>query len=194
MAATCEGFNPEYCNYYIQQSGTGLPVYRGSRHQKGHGWLSGLGAGLGHLLKGGVRSMGRMIVPAAKSAAKGVLRMAKGPIAKKLAGKALKTGLKIGADLLGGRSMGMGTGVPLGAGSGLGGLRTSLAYRLPEAGYEVIDEVDRQYLKRKAPPARSRPAKVRKQGRRTVRSKKVKQTKRKRRRRRGGGSRGDIFD
>ena len=50
--------NPNYERYYMQQSGTGLPVYAGRRHQRGHG--------LGGLLKGVVRNILPAVLPAAK--------------------------------------------------------------------------------------------------------------------------------
>lgn len=68
MSAHCEGINPEYCHYYLQQTGRGLPVYRGQPYQKGHGLVSGIGS----MLKGAVRGIGPTLTPMFKNLGMGV--------------------------------------------------------------------------------------------------------------------------
>lgn len=69
-----------YEDYYLQQSGTGLPVFQGSRGQRGHG--------LGSMLSGLFRSA----VPMLK---RGLATFGK---------HALKTGLEIAGDVVEGKS------------------------------------------------------------------------------------------
>jgi len=69
-----------YEDYYLQQSGTGLPVFYGARAQRGHG--------LGSILSGLFRSA----MPLIKKGAAAVGR------------QALKTGAKIAGDVADGRS------------------------------------------------------------------------------------------
>lgn len=71
----------DYEHHYIQQIGHGLPVFRGSRAQKGHGLgnvLGGLFRSAMPLLKKGVKSLGK---------------------------EALRTGVEIAGDVLDGRSI-----------------------------------------------------------------------------------------
>ena len=87
----CEGFNPAYCSYYMQQSGNGLVHYRGGRTQKGHGigsFLGGLARSIGPLIKG----VGQATLQHAKrEAARGGMR-ALGDVV--LRGQSMKSALK----------------------------------------------------------------------------------------------------
>lgn len=78
----CDASRLAYENYYIDQVGSGLPVYVGSRNQRGHG----LGSVLGGLF--------RSAVPIVK---KGLATLGK---------SALKTGLSIAGDVLEGKNAG----------------------------------------------------------------------------------------
>ncbi len=78
-------FNP-YAQYYLnQQQGHGMPVFRGSSWQKGHGQM---GCGLGGLF----RSLTRAAMPMVKSRAKA------------LGNIALNSGANILGDLLAGKN------------------------------------------------------------------------------------------
>jgi len=76
----CDASRNMYEDYYMQQSGTGLPVFQGSRGQRGHG--------LGSMLSGLFRSA----VPMLK---RGLATFGK---------HALKTGLEIAGDVAEGKS------------------------------------------------------------------------------------------
>lgn len=76
----CDASRAMYEDYYIQQSGNGLPVFAGSRMQRGHG--------LGSMLSGLFRSA----VPMIK---RGLATFGK---------HALKTGLEIAGDVADGKS------------------------------------------------------------------------------------------
>lgn len=80
LSSEC-GFNPHYSQYYTNQCGHGLPVFRGSRYQRGHG--------IGNLLAGAFRSVLPKLIPAAKSVGKTVL----------------KQGMEVASDVLNGRSL-----------------------------------------------------------------------------------------
>ena len=76
----CDASRGMYEDYYLQQSGSGLPVFHGSRGQRGHG--------LGSMLSGLFRSA----VPMLK---RGLATFGK---------HALKTGLEIAGDVVEGKS------------------------------------------------------------------------------------------
>ena len=76
----CDASRSMYEDYYMQQSGSGLPVFQGSRGQRGHG--------LGSMLRGLFRSA----VPMLK---RGLATFGK---------HALKTGLEIAGDVSEGKS------------------------------------------------------------------------------------------
>ena len=76
----CDASRSMYEDYYMQQSGSGLPVFQGSRGQRGHG--------LGSMLSGLFRSA----VPMLK---RGLATFGK---------HALKTGLEIAGDVSEGKS------------------------------------------------------------------------------------------
>ena len=76
----CDASRSMYEDYYMQQSGSGLPVFQGSRGQRGHG--------LGSMLSGLFRSA----VPMIK---RGLATFGK---------HALKTGLEIAGDVADGKS------------------------------------------------------------------------------------------
>ena len=76
----CDASRSMYEDYYMQQSGSGLPVFQGSRGQRGHG--------LGSMLSGLFRSA----VPMLK---RGLATFGK---------HALKTGLEIAGDVCEGKS------------------------------------------------------------------------------------------
>ena len=76
----CDASREMYEDYYIRQSGNGLPVFQGSRGQRGHG--------LGSMLSGLFRSA----VPMLK---RGLVTFGK---------HALKTGLEIASDVADGSS------------------------------------------------------------------------------------------
>lgn len=54
----------DYCRYYADQCGKGLPYYQGAAYQRGHG--------LGNILKGAVRSVGAILGPTLKREGKNV--------------------------------------------------------------------------------------------------------------------------
>ena len=88
----CDANRELYEDYYLNQSGSGLPVFVGSRGQRGHGlgsMLSGLFRSAMPLIKRGLASFGR---------------------------HALKTGLEIANDVVDGNSFGSSvkTRVPVG--------------------------------------------------------------------------------
>jgi len=76
----CDASRGQYEDYYLQQSGSGLPIFQGSRGQRGHG--------LGSMLSGLFRSA----VPMIK---RGIATFGK---------HALKTGLEIASDVADGAS------------------------------------------------------------------------------------------
>jgi hypothetical protein len=76
----CDASRGAYEDYYLQQSGSGLPIFQGSRGQRGHG--------LGSMLSGLFRSA----VPMIK---RGLATFGK---------HALKTGLEIASDVADGAS------------------------------------------------------------------------------------------
>ena len=76
----CNASRGMYEDYYLQQSGSGLPVFHGSRGQRGHG--------LGSMLSG----LFRTAVPMLK---RGLATFGK---------HALKTGLEIAGDVVEGKS------------------------------------------------------------------------------------------
>lgn len=76
----CDASRGQYEDYYLQQSGSGLPIFQGSRGQRGHG--------LGSMLSGLFRSA----VPMIK---RGLATFGK---------HALKTGLEIASDVADGAS------------------------------------------------------------------------------------------
>ena len=76
----CDASRSMYEDYYMQQSGSGLPIFQGSRGQRGHG--------LGSMLSGLFRSA----VPMLK---RGLATFGK---------HALKTGLEIAGDVSEGKS------------------------------------------------------------------------------------------
>jgi len=76
----CDASRGLYEDYYLQQSGSGLPVFHGSRGQRGHG--------LGSMLSG----LFRTAVPMLK---RGLATFGK---------HALKTGLEIAGDVVEGKS------------------------------------------------------------------------------------------
>lgn len=78
----CDSSRQTYENYYLAQSGDGLPIFVGSRGQRGHG--------LGSMLSGLFRSA----APVVKS---GLATLGK---------SALKTGLNIARDVLDGEPVG----------------------------------------------------------------------------------------
>ena len=86
MIPHCEGFNPQYCSYYEKQSGTGLPHYIGTRHQKGHG--------LGSFLRGAMRMAGPLIAPIVSTAKREAVRGGMGVVGDVLRGKILRRQLK----------------------------------------------------------------------------------------------------
>ena len=58
----CEASRSMYEDYYIQQSGSGMPVFQGSRSQRGHGIgsvLSGLFRSAVPMLKRGLATFGK---------------------------------------------------------------------------------------------------------------------------------------
>lgn len=76
----CDASRQAYRNYYINQAGSGMPIFIGSKNQRGHGLgsiLSGLFKSAAPLLKKGLSSLGK---------------------------NAFKTGLSIAGDVLEGRS------------------------------------------------------------------------------------------
>ena len=86
MIPHCEGFNPQYCTYYEKQSGTGLPHYIGTRHQKGHG--------LGSFLRGAMRMAGPLIAPIVSTAKREAVRGGMGVVGDVLRGKNIKRAIK----------------------------------------------------------------------------------------------------
>jgi hypothetical protein len=70
-----------YEDYYVRQNGGEMPVFAGARHQRGHG--------LGSMLSGLFR---RIIVPFFKNNG------------KTLASTALRTGMQMADDVIGGKS------------------------------------------------------------------------------------------
>lgn len=75
----CDASRLAYEDYYSQQSGSGMPVFQGSRVQRGHG--------LGSILSGFFRSAWPLIQTGAKAFGK----------------QFLKTGLQIANDVAGGQ-------------------------------------------------------------------------------------------
>ena len=67
-----------YEDYYLQQAGTGLPIFVGARSQRGHGLLSGLA---------------RMVIPLLKSGGKALLK------------QGVQTGKEILGDVLSGQNI-----------------------------------------------------------------------------------------
>ena len=58
----CEASRDQYETYYMTQSGNGLPVFQGSRGQRGHGlgsMLSGLFRSALPMIKSGLASLGK---------------------------------------------------------------------------------------------------------------------------------------
>ena len=86
MIPHCEGFNPQYCTYYERQSGTGLPHYIGTRHQRGHG--------LGSFLKGAMRAAGPLLAPILGTAKREVVRGGMRAVGDVLRGKNIKAAVK----------------------------------------------------------------------------------------------------
>lgn len=72
----CDASRPMYEDYYISQAGSGLPIFQGSRGQRGHGFGSVLG---------------------------GLFRSAM-PMLKRIGGQALRTGAQIASDMVSGKS------------------------------------------------------------------------------------------
>jgi len=78
----CDASRHMYEDYYSRQVGGEMPVFRGSRHQRGHG--------LGSVLSGLFR---RFVIPFFRDHG------------KTLASNALKTGVDVAEDVLDGRSL-----------------------------------------------------------------------------------------
>jgi len=74
-----------YEKYYANQSGNGMPVFVGQRHQRGHG----LGQTISGLFK-------RFVVPFVAPRAK--------EMGKKILGNVVKTGMEVAGDVFSGRS------------------------------------------------------------------------------------------
>ena len=74
----CDASRGQYEDYYINQAGSGMPVFQGSRGQRGHGFGSVLG---------------------------GLFRSAM-PMLKRIGGQALRTGAQIASDMASGKSFG----------------------------------------------------------------------------------------
>ena len=74
-----------YENYYADQSGSGIPVFVGQRHQRGHG----LGQTISGLFK-------RFVIPFVAPRAK--------EVGKKILGNVVKTGMEMVGDVVSGRS------------------------------------------------------------------------------------------
>jgi len=81
-AYCCDASRRMYEDYYSRQVGGEMPVFVGSRHQRGHG----LGSVLGGIFR-------RFIVPFFRTHG------------KMLASDALKTGVSVAEDVLGGRTL-----------------------------------------------------------------------------------------
>jgi hypothetical protein len=62
----CDASRLAYEDYYVQQSGSGMPVFQGTRMQRGHG--------LGSILSGFFRSAWPLIKTGAKAFGKQILR------------------------------------------------------------------------------------------------------------------------
>jgi hypothetical protein len=74
----CDASRGQYVDYYINQAGSGLPIFQGSRGQRGHGFGSVLG---------------------------GLFRSAM-PMLKRIGAQALRTGAHIASDMASGKSFG----------------------------------------------------------------------------------------
>ena len=74
-----------YEKYYANQSGNGMPVFVGRRHQRGHG----LGQTISGLFK-------RFVIPFVAPRAK--------EMGKKILGNVVKTGMEVAGDVFSGRS------------------------------------------------------------------------------------------
>jgi len=74
-----------YENYYADQSGSGIPVFVGQRHQRGHG----LGQTISGLFK-------RFVIPFVAPRAK--------EVGKRIMGNVLKTGMEMVGEVVSGRS------------------------------------------------------------------------------------------
>lgn len=68
----CDGVRDLYEQYYTQQSGTGLPIFSGSRGQRGHG----LGSIIGGLFRSALPMLKRGLASFGKQALKTGLEMA----------------------------------------------------------------------------------------------------------------------
>jgi len=75
-----------YDNYYADQSGSGIPVFVGQRHQRGHE----LGQTISGLFK-------RFVIPFVAPRAK--------EVSKKILGNMVKTGMEMVGDVVSGRSV-----------------------------------------------------------------------------------------
>jgi len=74
-----------YQQYYADQSGSGIPVFVGQRHQRGHG----LGQTIGGLFQ-------RFVIPFVAPRAK--------EVGKKILGNVVKTGMEVAGDVFSGKS------------------------------------------------------------------------------------------
>ena len=95
MTTACQGINPEYCKYYAQQNGGALPFYSGVRYQRGHG--------LGDILKGGIRSIGSMLLPTVARVGTGVVKdmlFGKKTLGSALKGRAIGEGKRLLGSVL----------------------------------------------------------------------------------------------
>ena len=143
--------NP-YMTYYVRQNGGALPYYAGGHRQRGHG--------LGGLLKG-------------------VFRMAQpllGPVIKSVGQQAVREGMGLVGDILGGNN-----------------LRRAAGQRLKRVGQTAVTSLANTALgaiKRSATPSGSRKKKVARSSRRAPRT----QGKAKKNRRRKGGRRSGFAD
>ena len=81
----CDATRHMYENYYANQSGSGMPVFVGRRHQRGHG----LGQTISGLFK-------RFVIPFVAPRAK--------EVGKKILGNVVKTGMEVAGDVFSGRS------------------------------------------------------------------------------------------
>ena len=82
-----------YKNYYINQAGHGIPVYRGSGIQRGHG--------LGSILGGLLRSAAPLMKSAAKTIGREALNFGVGLAKDALSGEDVKTSAEKRGRLLG---------------------------------------------------------------------------------------------
>jgi len=89
----CDASRQMFEDYYKRQAGGEIPVFRGSRYQRGHG----LGSVIGGLFR-------RVVLPFLQKSAKGIVPFLK-QNKKTILSNALKTGMEVADDVLEGKSL-----------------------------------------------------------------------------------------